>query len=61
MDAVARSTGQATVNQLMGSDAHRALILGEEIWATITHAACGRNGNIWTMAFARTPGGSRRP
>jgi len=45
------NTGADTVAQFMASGGHRAVILGEGYWGSITHMACGRDGNRWSMEF----------
>ena len=45
-------TGEDVVSGWMGSDGHRAVILGEGAWAKYTHMACGFDGDVnWNMEF----------
>jgi len=50
--ATNNSGGRATVQLFMGSPDHRAVILGEGGWSNITHMACGRDQEAWTIEFA---------
>jgi len=50
--AYGSNTGVGTVTQFMNSSGLRAVILGEEYWGGVTHMACGRDGNRWSMEFA---------
>ncbi len=46
------SGGEEVVDGWMGSPGHRAVILGEGYWDSLTHMACGTDGSgYWSMEF----------